>query len=97
MLQYYRIDVSKGIDINITSESKECMLRHYWYFKDIGYKFEPYVCNGCHAVPMMADELENIAILNAKGVYYRCILWYISRNEAVNRLNNSVLKGKGVL
>ena len=49
-LQYDRIDASEGIDINKTSASKEYMLCHYWHFKDIGYKFQPYVCNGCHAV-----------------------------------------------
>ena len=41
-------------------------------------------------------ELKNIAILNVKGVDFRFILWDISRDEAVNRLNNSVLD-KGVL
>ena len=46
---------------------------------------------------MTAYELKNIAILNIKGVDYRCILWGISKNEAVNRLNNSVLEDKGVL
>ena len=50
LLQYDRIDVSKGIDINKTSESKECILCHYRYFRDVGYKFQPYVCNGCHAI-----------------------------------------------
>ena len=97
MLQYDRIGVSEGIDINKTNKSKQCMLCHYWYFKDLCYKFQPYLCNGCHAVSSMAYELKNIAILNAKGVDYRCILWNISRDEAVNRLNNSVLEDKGVL
>ena len=97
MLQYNRIDVSEGIDINKTSKSKECMLCHYWYFNDISFKFQTYLCNGCHAVSMMAYKLKNIAILNAKGVDYRCILWGISRDEAVNRLNNSALEDKGVL
>ena len=46
---------------------------------------------------MTANELKNIAILNVKGVDFRCILWGISRDEAVNRLNNSMLKGKSVL
>ena len=46
---------------------------------------------------MTAYELINIAILNVKGVDFRCILWGISRDEAVNRLNNSVLEDKGVL
>ena len=73
------------------------MLCHYWYFKDVGYNFQPYVCNVCHAVTMMAYELKNIAILNAKGVNYGCILWGSSRDEAVNRLNNSVLENKDAL
>ena len=60
MLQYDRNDVSEGIDINKTSESKECMLCHYWYFKDVGYKFQPYLCTDCYAVSMMAYELKTL-------------------------------------
>ena len=37
---------------------------------------------------MMAYELTNIAILNVKGVDYRCALWNMSKNDAINRLNN---------
>ena len=40
---------------------------------------------------MTAYELKNIAILNVKGVDFRCILWVVSRDDTVNRLNNSVL------
>ena len=43
----------------------------------------------------MVYDLKNIAILNAKGVTYKCILWNISRDEAVNRLKNFVLEDKG--
>ena len=75
MLQYEKIDASEGIDINKSNKSKEYMISHYWYFKDIGYKFEPHVCNKCHAISMIAYELKNIAILNVKGVDYSCILW----------------------
>ena len=97
MVQYDRIDVSNGIDIIKTSESKECTLYHYWYFKDVGFKFELHICNGCHAVSLMASELKNIEMLNIKVVDYRSILWSISRDEAVNRLNDSALEDKGVL
>ena len=38
MLQYQKIDVSEGIDVNKTGTSKECELCHYWFFKDIGFK-----------------------------------------------------------
>ena len=97
MLQYKKIDVSEGIDTNKTSASKECMLCHYWYFKDVEFKFEPHVCHKCHDVLMTAYELKSITILNVKGVDFRCILWGISRDEAVNRSNNSVLEYKGVV
>ena len=46
---------------------------------------------------MTAYELKSISILNVKAVDFRCILCGVSRNEAVNRLNNSVLEGKDVL
>ena len=36
-------------------------------------------------------------MLTVNGVDYRCILWGISKNETVNKLNNSVLEDKGVL
>ena len=97
MFQYDRIDVSEGTDINKASESEECMLCHYWYFKDISFEFQLYLFNGCHDVSMMAYELKKITILKAKDVDYRCILWGISRDEAINRLNNSALEDKGVL
>ena len=48
MLEYERIDISEEIDVNKTNLSKECDICHYWYFKDIGFKYEPYLCNGCH-------------------------------------------------
>ena len=73
------------------------MLCPYWYFKDVGFKFKLCVCNKCHEVLMAAYELKNIAILNVKGIHFRCILQRITRDEAVNRLNNSVLEDKGVL
>ena len=71
MLRYQKIDVSEGIDINKTSASKECELYHYWFFKDIGFKYEEHVCNGCHDLLKMAYSLKNIAPLNAKRATFR--------------------------
>ena len=48
MLEYDRIYVSEGININKTNKSKECNTCHYWYFLDKGFKYKPYLCNGCH-------------------------------------------------
>ena len=50
MLEYGRIGISEGIYINKTTASEVCKICHYWYFKDIGFKYEPYLCNGCHGL-----------------------------------------------
>ena len=49
-----KINVSEGIDVNKTSASKECELCHYWFFKDIGFKFEEHVCSKYHDLLTMA-------------------------------------------
>ena len=97
MLQYQKIDVSEGIDLNKTIASKECELCHYWFFKDIGFNFEEHVCNKCHDLLTMAHSLKDIAILSTKDATFRCVLMGISKNEALKRLNNSVTYERGVL
>ena len=83
MPQYEKINASEGIDVNKTSASNECELCRYWFFKDVGFKFEEHVCNGCHNLLKMAYSLENTAILSVKGDTFRCILLGISRNESL--------------
>ena len=97
MLPYLKIDVSEGIHVNKTSASKECEFCHYWFFKDVAFKFEEHVCNRCHDLLTMAYSLKNIAILSAKGATFRCVLMGISKNEGLKRLNNSVTYDRGVL
>ena len=97
MLRYQKINISEGIDLNKTSGSKECELCHYWFFKDIGSKFEEHVCNKCHDLLTIAHSLKDIAILSAKGATFRCVLIGISKNEALKRLNNSLADDRGVL
>ena len=38
----------------------------------------------------MAYSLKNIAILNAKGATFSCLLMGINKNEALKKLSNSV-------
>ena len=96
MLQYERSDVSEEIDLNKTGTSKECMISHYWYFKDIGNEYEQYVCNGCHDLSMMVYDLDDFRILNIKYVDYGCFVCNMSKDTAVILLNNSELDNKGI-
>ena len=74
MLHYDRTDVSEGIDVNKISSSTECGVCRYWYFSKFSYRFQPNICNRCHALLMMSVNLSDIAILNTKSSDYLCIL-----------------------
>ena len=50
MLEYDKSDVSEGIDINKTNESKKCILCHYWYFLNKNFSYGPYLCDGCYNI-----------------------------------------------
>ena len=97
MIQYQKIDVSEGIEVNKTGASKECVLCHYWFFKDVAFKPEEHVCNGCHNLLAMGFPLKDIAILSAKGNTFRCILIGTSKNEALEKLYNSLTLDGGIL
>ena len=57
MTEYHRIDISEGVDVNKINFPKECNICYYWYFKDIGFKYEPYLCNICHDLMQKAKSL----------------------------------------
>ena len=94
MLEYNRIDISEGLVVNKTNLSKECDICHYYYLKDIGFKYEPYPCNGCHDLMQKAMSLNNVAIVNVKVNAYRIQLLHMSKDDAINIINGSNLTDK---
>ena len=86
MLYYNRIDISEGTDLAKSKTSKECMICHCFFFNH-GFKFLDYVCNGCHDLPMLCLNVSNIAIITV-NVDYCCIMYNISKSEAINLLVN---------
>ena len=64
----------------------------HWYFKNIGFKHEPYLCNGCHDLVQKAMSFD-------KGSAYRIHFWYMRKDDdAINIINGSNLTDKrGVL
>ena len=98
MLEYERIDISEGIEFNKTNLFKKCDICHYWYFKDIGYKYKPYLCNGCHDLVQKAMCFNNIAIVYVKGNANRIHFWYMSKDDAINIVNGSnLVHERGIL
>ena len=59
------------------------MICNYWYFLDIGYKYEQYVCNGCHDLSINVYDLDDFMILDIKGVDYRCFVPNMCKNDGI--------------
>ena len=94
MLECDRIDISEGIDVNKTNLSEKCELCYYWLFKDIGFKYEPYLCNGCHDLMQKGMSFNNVAVVYVKGNAHRIRFWYMSKDDAINTMNGSNLADK---
>ena len=76
-----RTDLSKGIDVDKTSASKEYIIWPYWYFLDKKFIFKPLACNGCHDVLlMMSIDFNCFAVWKIHGVGYLCIINGIIKN-----------------
>ena len=98
MLEYDRINILGVIDVNKTSASKECDICHFWYFKDIGFKYELYLCNGCHDLMQKAMSFNDVAIVYVKESAYRIHFWYMRKDDAIRIINNfNLVDKKGVL
>ena len=94
ILEYDKIDISEGIDVNKTNKSKECMLCHYWYFLDKNFSYGPYLCDGCYIFSQKSRDFKNIAIIHIKKNEYRFYFLCMSKYEAKKLMTNSYLIDK---
>ena len=98
MLEYDKIDISEGIDVNKSSNSIECGLYHYWYFLDKNFSYQKYLCNGCHDLMQKAMSFNDVAIVSIKGSDFRIHFWCTSKDDGINIMHNSnLIDKKGVL
>ena len=99
MLEYDRIDNSEGIDSTKNKlASKECWLCSFWHFIDKYFRFQRYYCDGCCDISMKSVSMHNIAIVYVKGNAYRINFAFMTKNDAINKMNNANLNDKkGVL
>ena len=80
MLEYNRINISGGIDINKCEEtSRGCSLYKFYYFLDKNFKYGPYLCDGCYDISMKAVSMQNLTIINHNGNYYRVIFAFMTK------------------
>ena len=104
MLEYDRIDISEGIDVDKTNKSKECMFFHYWYFLSKNFSHGPYLCDGCYNITQKSIDFKNINIVCLKRKLYGIHFWHMSKHKhkhkrkAISLMTNSnLVNKKGVL
>ena len=98
MLEYGRIDISEGIDVNKTSNSRECSLCKFYYFLNKNFNYQTHLCDGCHDMSGKANSMQNVAIIYHRGNSYRVNFVFMSKNDAFNLIKNSnIIDKKGVL
>ena len=90
-----KYDISEGIDVNKSSNSKDSSLCHFWYFIDKNFNYEPYLCNGSHSMSMKVVSIKSSAIIYSKGNAYRVNFAFMSISDATKLMNNSNLNNKG--
>ena len=93
MLYHDRIDIREGADPTKSNKSIERMICHYWFFNH-GFNLQDTVCKDCYDLAMLSVNISDIAIITIKNVDYRCIIHNISKSEAINLLENSVLEDR---
>ena len=82
MLEYDRVDISEGIDINKVNKSKECMFCHYWYFLNKDFIYGLYLCDSCYNIVQRSTDFKNIAMAHIKKSAYRIYFLCMSKHEA---------------
>ena len=95
MLEYNRIDISEGIDINKCEEtSARYSLCKLYYFLDKNFSYGPFLCNGCYDMSLKAVSMQNLVIINHNGNYYRVHFAFISQKDARSLIKNATIIDK---
>ena len=95
MLEYNRIDLSEGIDVNKCKDaSKKIGLCKFYYFLGKNFNYGPYLCDGCYDMSLKAISMQSLAIVyHGKSAY--CINFaFMSKNDTFNLIKNSVIIDK---
>ena len=95
MLEYDRIDLSEGIDINKCEDtSKKRNLCQYYYFVFKNFNYQRHICDGCHDMSVKALSMQHLTIIYHNGHAYRVNFMFMSKNDAFNLIKNSIIIDK---
>ena len=92
MLEYNRIDLSEGNHVNKCEDtSRKCSVCQYYYFVLKNFNYQRHICDGCHDISTKSISMQNIAIIYHDRHAYRVNFAFMSRNDALNLMKNSII------
>ena len=95
MLEYDRMDLSEGIDVNKCEDtSRKCSLCQYFYFVFKNFNYQRHICDGCYDISTKSISMQNIAIIYHDGHAHRVNFAFTSRNDAFNLMKKSIIIDK---
>ena len=89
-----KIDISEGIDVDETNESRECKFCYYWYFLNKNFSYGPFTCDGCYDIVQGWTDFKNIAIVHIKKTAYKIYFQHMSKHKAKKIMNKFDLISK---
>ena len=75
-MEYDRIDVSEGLNINKTGGLHECIVCRYWDFVRINF-----LCKGCHDLLQKSTSFDDVAIVTVGKNDHRINFWGVNMSE----------------
>ena len=64
------------------------------HLENKNFKYGPYLCDGCSNMFMKTVSMQNLAIINHNGNYYRVIFAFMTKKDAYNLIKNAVIIGE---
>ena len=81
-MKYDRIDISEGIDVDKTNESRECKFCLYWYFLNKNFSCGAFTFDGCYHMVQRSTDFKNVAIVHIRKTAYRIYFQHMSKHKA---------------
>ena len=80
--------------ISVKIHEKKCSLCKFYYCLDKNFNHGPYLCDGCYDMSLKAISMQNLAIVYRGGCAYRINFVFLSKNDALNLIKNTVIIDK---
>ena len=80
--------------ISVNIYVKKCSFCKFYYFLGKNFNYGPYLCDGCYDMSLKAINMKNLAIVYCGGQAYRINFKSMSKNDAFNLIQNSVIIDK---